>query len=237
MDEYLLKTYYIKYLKEIRKVSDSTVKHYLDAMKYVSKYLVQKEKLKQSVFEIQDINELEVIKAYLYTDPDFVSLDKRGHQMYSAGLNNYFRFASGDGFVNIHKKIEVMDIEVPVKDKQLISATKWKRSVIIKLQSIKAAGYECEVNVDHRTFIVKSNGKPYMEGHHALPLKYQDNFDMSLDVYANIVCLCPICHRFLHYGIDSEKKDVMDKIYFERADRVAASGIRISKGEFEELVV
>ncbi len=23
----------------------------------------------------------------------------------------------------------------------------------------------------------------------------------SLDVYANIICLCPICHRLLHYGL------------------------------------
>lgn len=64
MNEYVLMTYYIKYLKEIRNVSDSTVKHYQDALRYISKYLVQKEKLKQTVYEIQDLGELEIIKRF-----------------------------------------------------------------------------------------------------------------------------------------------------------------------------
>ena len=33
----------------------------------------------------------------------------------------------------------------------------------------------------------------------------------------------------------SEKTDAVDKIYYDRADRLAASGIKISKAEFERL--
>lgn len=237
MDEYVLMTYYTKYLKEIRKVSDSTVKHYQDALRYISKYLVQKEKLKQTVYEIQDIEELETIKSYLYTDPHFMALDKRGHQMYSAGFNNYFKFASGEGFGDIRQQIKVMDIEVPVKERQISSTFSWKRSSIIKTQSIESAGYQCEINPLHETFTAKSTGHPYMEGHHALPMKYQGKFTKSLDVYANIVCLCPTCHRLLHYGVDAEKENVLDKIYYDRSDRLAVSGIEISKTDFKRLVV
>ena len=46
-DHYILMTYYAKYLKEIRRVSDSTVKHYQGALKHISRYLVKKEKLKE----------------------------------------------------------------------------------------------------------------------------------------------------------------------------------------------
>lgn len=237
MNEYVLMTYYIKYLKEIRKVADSTAKHYQEALKYISKYLIQKEKLQQTVYEIQDIKELEIIKKYLYTDPDFIALDKRGHQMYSAGFNSYYKFASGQGFADIHRQIEVMDTEIPVAEKQKSSIETWKRSTIIKIQSIESAGYQCEVNPAHNTFTAKSTGHPYMEGHHALPMKYQNKFSKSLDVYANIVCLCPICHRLLHYGIESEKKNVINKIYYDRADRLAASGIKISKADFNSLVL
>ncbi len=56
-------------------------------------------------------------------------------------------------------------------------------------------------------------------------------------MYANVVCLCPICHRLLHYGVKSEKENVVNKIYFERADRLSASGIEISKKDFMKLVV
>ena len=76
-----------------------------------------------------------------------------------------------------------------------------------------------------------------MEGHHVLPMKYQHKFTKSLDVYANIICLCPICHRLLHYGIDTEKEGILDRIYYERSDRLATSGIKISKKEFKNLVI
>ena len=237
MNEYALMTYYTKYLKEIRKVSDSTVKHYQDALRYISRYLVQKEKLQQTVYEIQDLGELEIIKTYLYSDPDFVALDKRGHQMYSAGFNNYYKFASGQGFSNIHKQIEVLDIEVPASSKKITKSETWKRSTIIKAQSIESAGYLCEINPEHKTFIAKSSGNPYMEGHHAIPMMKQQQFENSLDVYANVVCLCPICHRLLHYGMDAERDILVKKIYVDRADRLANSGIKLSQNEFEKLAI
>lgn len=237
MNEYILMTYYIKYLKNIRKVSDSTVKHYQEALRYISKYLIQKEKLSQNIYEIQDIGELEIVKTFLYNDPDFIDLDKRGHQMYSAGFNNYYRFASGQGFTNIRQQIGVMDMEVPAAQKKTSKMETWTRSTIIKIQSIEAAGYQCEVNPEHHTFTAKSSGQPYMEGHHALPIRLQEKFDTSLDVYANIVCLCPICHRLLHYGVDSEKTSVVDRIYYDRADRLASSGIKISRLDFGRLVI
>lgn len=237
MNEYVLLTYYTKYLKEIRKVSDSTVNHYQDALKYISKYLVKRGKLLHTIYEIQDIGELETIRTCLYADPDFIALDKRGHQMYSAGLNNYCKFARGEGFANVLNQIEVMDIEIPATQKQVNCTETWKRSSIIKMQSIELAGYQCEINKEHKTFTSKSTEHPYMEGHHALPMKYQDRFSQSLDVYANIVCLCPICHRLLHYGVDLERKNVLDKIYYDRSERLAASGIRVSRGEFGELAL
>lgn len=76
-----------------------------------------------------------------------------------------------------------------------------------------------------------------MEGHHAVPMKYQDKFEHSLDVYANVVCLCPICHRLLHYGVESEKENVVNKIYHDRVDRLASSGIKISRNDFMRIVV
>jgi intergrase/recombinase len=51
MNGYALMTYYEKYLKEICKVSDSTIDHYQRAMRYISKFLVKKEKIRQSSYE------------------------------------------------------------------------------------------------------------------------------------------------------------------------------------------
>lgn len=236
MNEQILMAYYIKYLKKIRKVSDSTVKHYQDALKYISKYLAGKNKIRRSIFEIQNIEELEILRRYLYSDPDFIELDKRGHQMYSAGFNNYYKFANGTGFSGIHNKISVMDVEVPAPTLKNGTLKVWKRSSIIKTQAIESADYQCELNSEHWTFTSKRTGHQFMEGHHVLPMKYQDKFANSLDVYANVICLCPICHRLLHYGIEAEKQEAINKIYCERSERLATCGIKVSRDDFKQFV-
>ena len=76
-----------------------------------------------------------------------------------------------------------------------------------------------------------------MEGHHLIPMKHQDNFDCSIDVYANIVCLCPVCHKLLHYGQTKEKTIVAEGLYEKRQARLIQSGIDISKKDFLRLVI
>lgn len=237
MDTLILKEYYSRYLKEICGVKDSTVKHYNEALRHISKYLVELGKIDESIYEVKNLEDLENIRTYLKSDNDFMELDKRGHQMYTAGLNNYLKFANGTDFVNLHEEIKKLDVDVPAPEKKEVVAEYWKRSTIIKSQVIEAAGYQCEINPNHKTFTAKSNGHQYMEAHHALPMKYQKNFNSSLDVYANVICLCPICHRLIHYGVSSEKKGVLEKIYYDRADRLAVSGIKMSLVEFENMVV
>ncbi|WP_310603605.1 HNH endonuclease [Anaerosporobacter sp.] len=235
-DLYVLKEYFIRYLKIIKK-KDSTVNHYIGALDYITRFLIQREKIHQSIYEITDIGELQIIRTYLKNDVDFLALDRRGHQMYSAGLNNYLRFATGEGFGNMHDEIQNLDIELPVKEIARTEISSRKRSNIIKTQAIESAGYLCEMDICHRTFTAKSTGNQYMEGHHAIPMKVQESFKTSLDVYANIVCLCPICHRMLHYGIDDEKKVLINQIYYKRADRLANSGIKLTLESFEILAV
>lgn len=233
MVSYKLKDYYERYLRDIRKVSNRSVEHYIDAINWISRYLAKRGLVSESLFEVLDTEQIEKLAAIPLNDLEFVAMDKRGHQMYTAGLNNYLRFIRGDKFEKIGKKIELLDMPVAVstmKDKSTTSA--WSRSGVIKEQSIVLAQYECEVDHNHKTFISARNSLPFMEGHHTIPLKYQGDFATSLDVYANIVCVCPVCHRFLHFGRIADKLPVLNKIYYERSDRLAKSGIRLSQEEF-----
>ena len=52
---------------------------------------------------------LDEIRDLLRQDDYFVVLDSQGHQMYSSGFNNYYRFASASDFENIGRKIELLD--------------------------------------------------------------------------------------------------------------------------------
>ena len=81
MHEQMLMKYYIKYLKEIRGLSDSSIGHYTQAMRKISSFLVEKNMIQETVYEIQDIGELDVIKTYLYNNPQVVELDERAHRM------------------------------------------------------------------------------------------------------------------------------------------------------------
>ncbi len=231
----VLKEYYARYLTDVRKNSQSTVKHYFDALNNISRRLKEKSLVQENIYEIADIDTLFQLRDILYSDPDFLQADERGRRMYSAGLNNYCRFASGEGFSEIAEKIKTFDIPVS-KDKNLtITKTIWKRSGVLRTQAFELANYKCELNGEHETFIAESTHKPYMEGHHALPMSLQDRFTVSLDVYSNIVCLCPLCHRKLHYGLTEEKTPMLDIIYSKRSLRLSKSGIEISRNDFMKL--
>lgn len=234
---YPFRKYYEKYLKEIRKVSNSTIGHYIDAINSISKLLIQKNKIKNSLFEISDVNELEIIKEFLNQDVEFIQKDAKGHNMYSVGFNHYLKFATGEGFKSIDRQIKAMDEKMPVGEKSQHNISGWKKSSIIRSQVLEAVNYCCEINNEHITFTSKSTLHSYMEGHHIIPMKLQDKFDVSLDVYANVVSLCPTCHRLLHYGIDSDKRIVLKKLYYDRSERFAKSGILLNESEFENLVL
>ena len=86
---------------------------------------------------------------------------------------------------------------------------------------------------DNKLFTRKKDGRNYIEGHHLIPLKYQDEFEYSLDVEANIVSLCPSCHRLLHYGNDYEEK--ICELFEIRKERLKKCNIYISKERLIEM--
>ena len=54
-------------------------------------------------------------KEKVLEDPEFKSLDSRGHQMYSAGFNRYMEFADGTLLINKKDYIPLLDMKEPVK--------------------------------------------------------------------------------------------------------------------------
>ena len=235
--EYNLRSYYINYLRRVRNLSDSSIKHYTGGLSTISKLLTAKGKVQQSIYEINNIKDLIIIREYLKNDADFRLKDSVGHNMYSASLNNYIRFAQGDDFFIEKYSFKDIDLPMRVSEKQVVSGYQYQRSSIVKVQAIKAAHFMCECDRKHITFTAKSNNEQYMEGHHLIPLKLQEQFKFSLDIYANIVSLCPVCHRLLHYGVEREKRILLEELYEERFVRLCNSGIEINKSDFLEMTM
>ena len=233
----VLKEYYARYLVDVRHLSNSSVKHYLDALNNISKRLKEKNLVESDIYEIADLEQLTIVKSVLFADPDFIALDTRGRRMYSSGLNNYCRFAAGEGFNKIRQEMMILDAPIAPEAARIVEQKVWHRSGILRTQALELAGYVCEFNPEHYTFVAESTQKPYMEGHHAIPMYLQDEFKVSLDVYSNIICLCPICHRKIHFGMKDDRVEMASKIYNERSERLANSGIILSKNDFLDIVL
>lgn len=219
-------------MTEIKGVKQSTVNHYLDALNNISRRLVDKGLVENNIYEIKDINHLYSVRDILYSDDDFVSMNKRGNHMYTAGLNNYCRFAAGEGLDSASERIITLDMPLDPEGTMIVERNLPKRSNILRTQALIIANYQCEIDDTHESFIAEKTKRSYMEGHHAIPMSLQKGFEHSLDVYANLICLCPICHRRIHYGLKEDRKDMLRHIYNDRGERLAKSGIMITENEF-----
>lgn len=233
---YVLKEYFMRYLRDIKGLSDKSINHYLSALDVISQYLKEQGKLKSNIYEVLDLYELSKLRDDLYEDADFVEKDERGHRMYSAGLNNYYNFAGTDDLSQAQNDAELDIMVAPAAHIEVVQSG-FRRSSIIKRLALSRAGYQCEISHDHKTFTNRYTSKPYMEGHHLIPMQLQDEFDYSLDVCANIVCLCPLCHRMLHFGIKDDEMNLLKKIYDDRINRLDKSGLYVAKEDFIDLIV
>lgn len=229
--EYYLRNIYTK--SDGSKLSESSVAHYADeSMRFINN-IIRKISDYSSIYEIDSVEELLEINQKLLLDESFSSTNKRGNNMYSAALNRYIRYAEGAMFEG--KKNLLLDF--PEKPKYTVpsqTAESVKRTRIKVLQAEMANHYQCEVNPDHKTFIVATSDHQYCEGHHLIPLAQQRNFDYSLDCFANIVVLCPTCHRMFHYGRTCDIEKHLHRFYDEREEQYCNAGFRLSWTEFKE---
>lgn len=91
----------------------------------------------------------------------------------------------------------------------------------------------CEINPNHPSFLRRNSDRPYMEAHHLVPLSCFEQFDTSLDVEANIVCLCSNCHREIHYGKYAEF--LIRKLYRARKKHLQKAGISITLAQLLQM--
>ena len=232
----MLREIYKQYIKVSRGISDKSVGHYVTGLNTVNAILSKNGFPISDVFDITDIEELNAVRAFLQSNEEFLRKDAVGHNMYSVAFKHFYRFACEDELF-FAENLRQMDIPVSPPAASSTVRSGWRRNQIIAGQAIEGTNFTCENAPDHRTFIAKATGKPYMEGHHLIPMKFQSEFDTGIDVYANVVCLCPICHRLLHYGTDREKAYAAEKLFDARDERLQKCGIDISKRDFLKLVI
>jgi 5-methylcytosine-specific restriction protein A len=109
-----------------------------------------------------------------------------------------------------------------------------KKNASIAKKVLVDAHYECQFDLRHTTFMTRA-GNQYMEGHHLIPCtpKNSEKFqDVSrLDREENIVCLCPTCHRAIHYGNTDTRKTLLSALYKRQLKKLASVGLDMTENE------
>lgn len=117
-------------------------------------------------------------------------------------------------------------LQKPVKDKNSKSGS-YLRNPRFAQEALKRAGYECELNSEHKTFIVRNSNHQFVEAHHLIPMSAQDDFKYSLDVPENIISVCPNCHRKVHYSNRDETIKLIKSLFEKRERGLISRGIVI----------
>ncbi|MCD5360109.1 HNH endonuclease [Chromobacterium aquaticum] len=107
----------------------------------------------------------------------------------------------------------------------------YRRDAKVAAKALKKSKFKCEIDPGHITFTSGKSKQPYVEAHHIVPFGKQGQFSISLDVTANVVALCPSCHKFLHHGVFDEKKPFLRKLLTERASLLKEKGILVTQSE------
>jgi 5-methylcytosine-specific restriction protein A len=139
---------------------------------------------------------------------------------------------------NLNSSSNKNKINTPQSKRDLIEKNEgeyYPRNLSFAKEALERDDYKCMLNETHSTFKMKSIGKNYMEAHHLIPLKYHEDFNYSLDIPANIISLCPNCHRMIHLG---EKRDILqglEILYEKQKDFLSRCGLDISLEELNYL--
>ncbi|WP_426355464.1 HNH endonuclease [Exiguobacterium sp. R-39] len=103
--------------------------------------------------------------------------------------------------------------------------TTWPRDPKVATDALYQAEYKCELEPSHKSFPHIKSNRQYMEAHHLIPMKAQDEHDYDLDTQSNIVSLCPNCHRAIHHANKEFRHDLVKKLYERRIERLKYVGI------------
>jgi|GEM_PF-852023 len=145
-----------------------------------------------------------------------------------------------DAFLDVYDNVDsdLNSVDMPIKEalklrpaKQTSNSTAWIRDSRISKAALKHANYICEFATqsdNHESFIANCTKENYVEAHHLIPMKEQENFKHSLDNARNIVALCPNCHRMIHYSEQSVRKEKITEIFEKRKKDLDAYKITLS---------
>ncbi|RXJ98671.1 hypothetical protein CRV02_13040 [Arcobacter sp. CECT 8989] len=180
------------------------------------------------IYEYSEYSRSEYFREYLFIN-DYRSV-KILEYIYSLESKKYFDDQQLDNllendFENITPLAPERKPQKPPDKEECNGTRKYPRNASYAKQSLVNANYKCEINSEHNTFISNATNEQYMEAHHLFPLSAQDRIYNSLDVPANIISLCPGCHRKIHHAKIEDKEQMLISLFEKRESELKVFGI------------
>lgn len=148
--------------------------------------------------------------------------DEDDDELYQADIQDAISTSSSNDKVELKKDIVKQD-----------GCEYYPRNPSIAKFALQHANYNCELNNEHKTFISNNSSNNYVEAHHLIPLALHSEFNYCLDVPANIIALCPNCHRMLHSGIKENINEALKLLHEGRKRRLESVGINATLDELQ----
>ncbi|MED4116304.1 MrcB family domain-containing protein [Priestia megaterium] len=169
---------------------------------------------------------------------DYILLNEDGLYLEDGASEGEFQLAVQKSVVSkkpqdIYEEEKKKDRPDPIVNKG--GKKQWIRNVAKASKALMLSNYTCEIDSSHETFISKSTNMPYVESHHLIPMGKQGEFQYDLDQLANLISLCPLCHRLIHLGTDADKEKLLRKLYDQRKERLENIGIEINFSELKRV--
>ncbi|WP_372773865.1 hypothetical protein [Mangrovibacterium sp.] len=105
-----------------------------------------------------------------------------------------------------------------IKIAKLASKEAFTRDRKLAQHRMTVEDYRCECNPSHELFISKYTNLPYLEAHHLIPISLQKQYNKNFDLLDNIFCLCPFCHRAIHFSEQSTSRPIIDTLLDKRPE-------------------
>lgn len=124
------------------------------------------------------------------------------------------------------RSILLVEAGAPVAQTRLVQ----QRDPNIARQAIIRSRYQCEIDINHVSFISPTTQEMYMEAHHIIPMSQQKSFNpVSLDQIENVVSLCPTCHKKIHLGTVNDKVEMLEMQFQRRIEFMNTLGVDLNK--------
>lgn len=200
----------------------SSVKVVDDLQRLINVYL--------EIYKIKGIRKVGELNDYLLLEEDGLFLEESdSEESFQEDVQEQSNVAET---IN-EKEDQKLPRRLPVRSKE--GKESYPRRSYVSAEAIKEGGYGCHIDRSHQTFTSKASKQQYVESHHIVPMSLQKQFENELDQTANIIALCPNCHRLVHLGSDIEREELLRTVFIKRRDRLKNIGIEMTYSQLKQI--